>query len=94
MEKQCCRCKLSLSVGSFKPRKRSKDGLNYYCNGCEKIRQKEWCDKNKDKVAAKFKKWFDKNKRSSKALIDPNRDHKTCSYSIIVKIIVIPTTTL
>jgi hypothetical protein len=65
MNKQCPKCKIVKSLGSFNKNKRSKDGLQRVCRDCTKEEHKKWYTNNKEtqleknKVVRENKKqWF------------------------------------
>jgi len=72
---QCGTCKKWLLPDEFYKDRNSKVGYYYQCKRCEKIRQKKWYEKNKNKILNKMLK--QRKKRKPKQKIEKHR-HKTC----------------
>lgn len=49
-EKICYKCKKSVDISEFKPKKKNKDGLDSYCKSCLKIVDFEYRRRNKEKL--------------------------------------------
>jgi len=60
--KICYKCKNSLSVDNFHKQSRSPDGLSNICKNCKRIQDKEYRERNKEKLALKKKEYKEKNK--------------------------------
>lgn len=52
MEKFCNSCKQAKPISEYRPNKSKKDGLQGYCIACDKIKQKEYYNKNIKKLRA------------------------------------------
>ena len=51
--KKCIKCKVVKTLDCFYNNKRTKDGKNYYCKACEKIRHKKYkvYDSNETRIS-------------------------------------------
>lgn len=59
--KICSNCKKEKSRDSFTKDKRTKDGLDYYCRECKKIKRDEFNKKNREKLLEYKKNFYNKN---------------------------------
>ena len=55
--KTCKKCNIEKEMTLFKKVKDSKDGHSNSCKECDAIANREYKEKNKDKVAEKKKEW-------------------------------------
>ena len=58
MIKTCATCKKSLSVKDFNKDRATKDGLNYLCKSCKKIKRKIYDENSKTKISTRTKKYY------------------------------------
>jgi len=60
--KICKKCGLEKNKELFRKDKSMKEGIKNICIECDKIRNKQWRDKNKEKISEKNKQWNASNK--------------------------------
>jgi len=60
--KRCPNCGEIKYVGSFYKHKGTSDGYSAYCKECEKLRRKDYYDKNKDEYLSRQKLWRSEHK--------------------------------
>ena len=60
--KRCCSCKKVKPIFEFSKVKRYKDGHDYECKACRKIRSKKYREENKDRLNAQTRQWYQNNK--------------------------------
>lgn len=60
--KSCPICKVNRPLDMFSKNKTRKDGLNYHCKSCEKIRMAKWQIKNPTRCKENSAIWYAKNK--------------------------------
>jgi Recombination endonuclease VII len=77
--KKCVGCKQDKELTQFNKRKRSVDGLHYYCKSCAYNQYKIYCANNKDKISAANKKYKRKNKYYDEQLAKQNGCCAICS---------------
>lgn len=65
--KLCSKCKAMKPVSEFSKRKRSADGLNYYCKKCQKVMDNTSYRKNKEKRLADGRRWVSNNRERNTA---------------------------
>jgi hypothetical protein len=67
--KTCKKCNIIKILEDYGNNKSKKDGKSLYCKDCEKIRAKEYRNKNRDKVNESAKKWRQNNPEKYKETI-------------------------
>lgn len=72
--KKCCRCHSEKEESEFPKQKNRKDGLSSYCKQCNKLRVREWENKNYEKSDKRRKLWRKLN--SKKVVSDVNEWRK------------------
>jgi len=55
--KICTKCKETFPFSGFRKQSSTKDGLKYYCKGCDDEIAKRYYEKNKIKIANNVKQW-------------------------------------
>jgi len=66
-EKRCSKCLIVKPINLFPKCKGGKFGVRGNCRECEKIRQKEYRDANKDKKKELWASWFERNTEYNKS---------------------------
>lgn len=61
MEQKCTKCNIDKDISEFYPDKRGRLGRVSICKGCKRSIDKEYRDKNKNKIAEREKKWREDN---------------------------------
>lgn len=56
--KRCTKCEIEKPISEFSVERRSKDGLQAYCNPCKNDALNKWRKKNLDKCRAYERKWY------------------------------------
>lgn len=87
MEKLCAHCKQIKSTGDFRKNKSKKDGCQAYCIICDKKKQSEWYEKNKERCLIKTKEGNEvRRKINQKFIIEYLKEHpcEKCNESDIV----------
>jgi hypothetical protein len=90
--KSCNTCKHSKSISEFRKTKKSADGHFHKCNTCwkpsvwtkekQKLSEKRYCDKNKDKIKAKWKRDGQKLHRKIKSRLSNRIKDALKAYSL------------
>lgn len=60
--KVCCRCGMEKSIDHFYRNDNKEDGFRVSCKECEKEYQKQWYEKNKERLNKKSKDYNERNK--------------------------------
>jgi 5-methylcytosine-specific restriction endonuclease McrA len=60
--KNCGKCKELLPLDAFAKNRARTDGLQGYCKACDRIKNKEYASKNKDKQLVRTNKWRENNR--------------------------------
>lgn len=60
--KFCKRCKKDIPIEKYSRHKATKDGYQPICKVCDRDKQREWYQKNKEKEQAKRLKWQEENR--------------------------------
>jgi hypothetical protein len=55
--KTCTKCKGTFPFSEFRKQSSTKDGLKYYCKGCDDGVAKKYYEKNKNKIVSSVKQW-------------------------------------
>jgi len=55
--KICTKCKETFPFSGFRKQSSTKDGLKYYCKGCDDEIAKRYYEKNKIKIVNNVKQW-------------------------------------
>jgi len=61
--KVCSRCKEEKPIKLFSKDRKSKDGLQTYCNVCTNVKAKEWATNNYERHLTNIKRWQSDNKK-------------------------------
>jgi hypothetical protein len=64
--KTCSSCEVRLSLAKFGTNIRTPDGFSYYCKACAAAKQREWKEKNPEKVRAWQKRCVDRYKKQNR----------------------------
>ncbi len=59
--KFCNTCKMERSLAQFRKDKGKKDGLSTQCSPCQKVRQREYYEKNREEIIRKSIEWGKRN---------------------------------
>lgn len=67
--KRCYGCKRELEINAenFHRCKRNKDGFVFLCKSCTRQKEKDYIEKNRDKIKQKNKEWYSRVKEEEKA---------------------------
>lgn len=88
--KKCCKCKKSFPLSDFWKHSRSKDGLQYSCKHCGKVKQDEWLQKNSTKRKL-YSKDYEDNRRKRpegykvKRTAKKRREYRLKSYGLTLE---------
>lgn len=77
-EKQCTKCKETKPVEEFSKRSKSKDGFGYTCKECDKASAKASYERRKEKI--KSREYYEKNKDAHRARVKKNYEENKDRY--------------
>lgn len=78
IKKFCSNCQKEKNIEEFRPNKTKKDGYQHYCIECDKVFQKEWYIKNKERLIKKAKENNTKNAVEMRQLVLDYLKHNSC----------------
>ena len=69
------KCKICGKEKDITEFKKAKDYISHRCNECERIRAKEYANKNREKIKQYKKLYYEENKEKIKEYINKNEEH-------------------
>lgn len=79
-EKFCTTCNKYKDIKEFRANKTKKDGYQHYCIGCDKNYQKQWYQKNKERLITKAKENNIKNATEMRQLVLNYLKNNSCVH--------------